>query len=185
MGKNNIIKNLSKSIKSNKGNAYPLAIAVILILLILLLTISEYFRLNIIAKGIKDALQDAVISAVTENYDNVYHGTREGYSGAYMPNGSSFSASLDYGDIYDRLDNNLGLIRSGDKHIKYNGGEIEFYINGLDVKIQNAPYTKDDNAQRFKIESYVNVYVPIPFVDRVLPPMRLKLKTTAGYTPIF
>lgn len=182
-----ILIKLKKAINNTNGNSYPLTIAIVLILLMIFITITEFFRLNIIAQGIRDALQDAVISTVTENYDDVYHGVREGYSGAYMPNGRSFDPSLDYGDIYNRLDNNLGLTPSGDKHIKYkdNPDEYEFYISNLNVNIRNAPYARSDNSQRFNIESTVIVHVPIPFVDRVLPPMVLKLKTTAGYTPIF
>ena len=38
-----------------------------------------------------------------------YHGVREGYSGAYQPLAGYFEESLDYGDIYGRLDDILGL----------------------------------------------------------------------------
>ena len=176
---------LKGQIKNNRGNSYPLAVAIVLVLLMILLLMGEFFRLNIISHGIKEALQDSVISTVTENYDDVYHGVREGYSGAYQPDGNSFSSSIDYGDIYDRLDNNLGLRSSGGKHIKYSGESMEFYVSNLKVRIQNAPYARSDNSQRFKIESYLDVYFPILFIDKLLPPLQLKIKTTAGYTPIF
>ncbi len=73
----------------------------------------------IIAQGVRDAVQDAVISTVNDNYDYVYHGVREGYSGGYQPIADDFEESLDYGgDIYNRLDAILGLRQSGGYHRK-------------------------------------------------------------------
>ena len=45
------------------------------------------FRLSLIASGVKEALQDAVVVVVNDNYANVYHGVREGYSGGYYTEG--------------------------------------------------------------------------------------------------
>lgn len=60
-----------------------MAAAVTLALLVIFCGISEYFRLQIIAVGVRDALEDAIISVVNDNYAGVYHGVREGYSGSY------------------------------------------------------------------------------------------------------
>lgn len=86
--------------KDKNGSGFPLIIAITLSLLIVFTGISEYFRLMIVAQGVRDALQAAVISTVNDNYDDVYHGVREGYSGAYQPIAEDFEESLDYGDIY-------------------------------------------------------------------------------------
>lgn len=53
--------------------AFPLVIAVTLALL-LLCVLMEFFRLSLIASGVKEALQDAVVTVVNDNYTNVYHG---------------------------------------------------------------------------------------------------------------
>ena len=80
-----------KSILKDKRGAasFPLTVAITLSLLLIFAGISEYLRLLIIAQGVRDAVQSSVIATVTENYDNVYHGAREGYSGAYQPMGGS------------------------------------------------------------------------------------------------
>mgnify|MGYP000467714686 CR=1 FL=1 len=57
-------------------------LAIVLVLLMLFCAIAEFSRLWIIAQGVKEAAQQAVISTVNDNYDDVYHGVREGYSGA-------------------------------------------------------------------------------------------------------
>src|SRR5699024_10426601 len=117
--------------------------------------VSEYFRLMIIAQGVRDAVQDAVISTVNDNYDDVYHGVREGYSGGYQPAADDFQESLDYGDIYGRLDEVLGLSQSGGYHTKTTSdNKMEFRIWDLDVVIRNAPLASEDIANsRFKIDS--------------------------------
>lgn len=69
---------LRQILKDRRGVAFPLIIAIVLVLVMLMCCISEYFRLLIVAQGVRDAVQEAVISTVNDNYDDVYHGVREG-----------------------------------------------------------------------------------------------------------
>lgn len=177
-----------KRILTNKsGSGFPLIIAIALALIIIFTGISEYFRLVIVAQGVRDAVQTAVISTVNDNYDDVYHGVREGYSGAYQPYAGDFEESLDYGDIYDRLDGILGLSSNGGYHEKRTpDGKLEFKVWNLDVDIRNAPLASDDQASaRFEADSTILLEVPVSFGGQLLPPMTIKVKTSAGYTPIF
>ena len=72
-------------LRSRSGEGYPMVIAVTLCLLMLFLVIAEYFRVNIIVQGVRDAMQQAVIATVNENYDDVYHSVREGYAAGWFP----------------------------------------------------------------------------------------------------
>ncbi len=180
------MERIRKILKSNKGEGFPLAIAIVLVLIMIFTGISEYFRLNIIAQGVRDSLQDAVISTVTQNYANVYHGTREGYSGGYTPSANDFEESLDYGDIYDRLEDVLGIQYNGGYEKLTNDGKTEFEVYALDVDIRNAPLASGDiSSRRFEIDSYITLEVPVSFGGKLLPPMKIRLKTTAGYIPKF
>lgn len=178
---------LLKTLKNNYGTGYPLVVAITLVLVMIFAGISEYFRLMIIAEGVMDAMQEAVISTVTENYDDVYHGVREGYSGAYQPEDKGFAQFVDYGDIYDKMDQVLGLDKRNDYHVKEIGkGKTEFQIWDLNINIKNAPLAKEDDAlQRFKIESSIMLEVPVSFGSSLLPSMKIKLRNSAGYTPRF
>ena len=178
---------IKKILLNNKGNGFPLAVAITLCLVMIFAGISEYFRLVIVAQGVRDALQDAVISTVNDNYDDVYHGVREGYSGGYQPMAHDFEESIDYGDIYGKMDMILGLNQSGGYHIKTTSeGKTEFKIWSLNVDIRNASLAGgDQKGQRFKIDSSIMLEVPISFGGKLLPSMRIKVKNSAGYTPKF
>lgn len=183
-----MIRKLLIPLKNNRGNGYPLAVAITLILVMIFTGVSEYFRLMIVAQGVRDALQDAVISTVTENYDEVYHGVREGYSGGYQPSAEDFEESLDYGDIYDRMDKILGLTIENGFHIKNASDttQMQFKIWSLNVNIENAPIATADTAgQRFQVDSSIELSVPVSFGGNLLPPMRIQVKNSAGYTPKF
>ena len=78
---------LKKMIKDKKGMSYPLTVALVLALLIALCVLAEFFRLSIIAYGVRNALQESVISVATTNYYEVYEGLREGFSGGYLMTG--------------------------------------------------------------------------------------------------
>lgn len=177
--------------KDQKGSGVPLSAALVCILLLLFCLISEYIRLQIIVSGVRDAVEDAMISVVNDNYAGVYHGIREGYSGGYLPYGDgSWEETLDEGDIYGQLQETLGLERSGGRYIKYLGGNRntqEYAIDCLSVHIRNAPLAPMDpgNAQRFEADSAVRLEVPVRFSGRILPSLILNLKVQAGYIEVF
>lgn len=178
---------LIKILKSKAGTAMPLAVAIAMALLLIFCGIMEYARLLFIAQGVRDAVQSAVIATVNDNYDDAYHGVREGYSGAYQPIASDFEQSLDYGDIYARLDDILGLNRNGSYHVKLTTeGKTEFKVWGLKVDIKNAPFAPSgfENPQ-FIADSTIELEVPISYAGSLLPPMKITVKTSAGYTPKF
>ena len=177
---------LRQILKDRRGVAFPLIIAIVLVLVMLMCCISEYFRLLIVAQGVRDAVQEAVISTVNDNYDDVYHGVREGYSGAYQPLAGDFEESLDYGDIYGRLDDILGLTYRGGYHTQYTeDGGMEFRVWGLDVEIRNAPFASGDSAgDRFVADCEIELEVPVSFGGELLPPMRMTVKVSAGYQGI-
>ena len=58
---------LREILRDRKGNGFPLDIAITLALVIIFCGISEYIRLLIIAQGVRDAVQTAVISTVNDN----------------------------------------------------------------------------------------------------------------------
>lgn len=177
---------IRKVLKDKRGSAFPMIITVTLVLLMVLCGIMEYVRLLIIAQGVRDAVQSSVISVASDNYDDVYHGVREGYSGGYQPIGGGFEASLDYGDVYKRLDSLLGLSISGSNHVKLTGsGTTEYSISGLSISIQNAPFATADNGTRFVADCTVELEVPVSFIGKLLPPMKITVRVKAGYTPVF
>lgn len=181
------MRKLSGIIRNKKGSSFPLIVAVALALVIILCGISEYMRLMIIASGVRDAVQSAIISTVTDNYDDVYHGVREGYSGGYMPSNSSWAGSIDYGDIYGRLDQTLGLRTESGCHVKYADETVEFKLSGLSVDIHNAPLAPSDpdSAQSFLADAMIRLEVPVSFGGKSLPPMSINLKVQARYMPLF
>ena len=178
---------LKQILRDKQGVSFPLTVAIALALIIILCGVTEYFRLNIIASGVKEALQDAIIVTVNDNYADVYHGVREGYSGGYQPDGESFSYSGNTGDIYSYMDSTLGTEDVGGRHIKSAGGVTEYSLSGLNVTIRNAPLAPSSprNAQRFEADATIWMEVPVQFGGKQLPPMRIKLKVQAGYTEVF
>ena len=94
----------------------------------------------------------------------------------------------DYGDIYDKMDKILGLSVENGYHIKAasDATEMQFRIWNLKVDIINAPLaTNDHEGERFKVDSSIMLEVPVSFGGKLLPPMRIKVKNSAGYTPKF
>lgn len=178
-------------LEDRRGMSFPLVISVTLALIIVLCGVSEYFRLQIIAAGVREAVEDAIISTVNDNYYVVYHGVREGYSGGYLPEGdSAWNEAVSEGDIYTYIDSAIGMEPSGGRHIKYagdSGSVVEFAIDGLSVTIRNAPLAPSDsqNAQRFEADAVIRLEVPVRFGGRLLPSMYITMKVQAGYIEIF
>lgn len=173
-----------KKISDRSGNALPLACAIVITVLLISSAIMEYVRLNVIIDGVRYALQASIISVSTGNYDEVYNGLREGYSGGYKRNGGSWEERLDEGDIYTELDS---LLRLNSTHEKISHGRIEYRLSGLQVNIKNSPLAPSNPnfMGKFEAEAKITIKVPLSFGWNVIPPLKLTIKTTAGYTPKF
>lgn len=171
-------------LKDCKGNMMPLVVAVTIGILLIILGVSEYMRLVITAAGIKDAMESAVISTVNDNYNEVFHSVREGYAAGYEPDGESFTASVDYGDIYSRMCFLLGLEEDGDGYVRINnGGEREYRISELTVSIPNTALGSGGGS--YYADATVKVEVPVRFAGKVITDMSIKLKVRAAYTEKF
>lgn len=159
-------------LKSQSGNGIPLAAAVSLFLVMTMLGIMEYSRLMIISSGVKAAMQEAVISVVNDNYNEIYHSVREGYAAGYEPWGGSFEDSVDEGDVYGRLGDLLGLNYEGNYLTgRLPDGGIEYKVGQLSVEIPNSNLAPSMNGQSYEVITTVRLEVPVSFLQKVLPDM--------------
>ena len=77
------MKKIQEVLKNKSGQGVPMILAVVLCCLILACVTFEYMRLMIVAQGVRDSVQSAIVDVATENWDEAYAGLREGYSGGY------------------------------------------------------------------------------------------------------
>jgi len=173
---------MRKVLKNQDGNAALFAIVIVLSLILLFTVISEYLRLQIIVKGVRDAVQSSVISVTIENYDDVYNGLREGYSGGYeLDSDNNWKAKVDMGAVLSNLSDTLGLVNGK----KYSSAHLEYTISNLDVNILNTELAPNGNSKKFESEVWLTLEVPLSFGWDKLSPLRIRMKTNAGYTPKF
>ncbi len=179
------MEKLKRAVTDKTGMSYPLTAALVLTLLIVLCVLAEFFRLSIIAYGVRNSLQESVISVATTNYNEVYDGLREGYSGGYFMTGDCWEETLDYGDVYTQLDRLLGTNPDGSYHVKWQGEEYEYRITDLDVSISNAPFAPGDAGRNFEADVSIQLEIPLSFGWEALPPVRMTIRTKAAYMPKF
>lgn len=172
-------------LKGKRGDGFPLTVAVTLCLLLIFCGISECFRVTIIAQGVRDAVQQSIISTINDNYDDVYHAVREGYAAGYMPtDDESWEESIDTGNIYAQLALTLGLTSTGDSYESYAGDELEYTLSDLHVTLSNNGLASGD-SEGYLADATLVLEVPTSFAGSVLPPIRMLLKVQAKYVPKF
>lgn len=177
-----------KEILSDKsGSSAPLTLALVLVVILLSCTVFEYMRLAVIAEGVRDVVQSAMIDVATKNWYDAYNGLREGYSGGYVLNGTDWVVKLDTGDVYSRLKSTLGVKSISGKYIKYTGSDVEYTLSDLVVSVQNAPLAPANTGgiPQLSATGMVNVEVPLSFGWGHLPPLKFTMKLKGGFTPKF
>jgi len=143
----------------------------------------EYFRLNVIAGGVRDSLQAAVLSVATQNYDEVYTGLREGYSGGYIKTEQNiWEQAFDVGDVYAELDKLLGL---EDEHNKKSGDKEEFQLSDLDIEMINTPFAPSSSDNKLTVNAKIRLQVPLSFGWAGLPKVIITVRTSAKYISKF
>ena len=171
--------------KNRPGEGTPMILAIVLVLLMLFCAVAEYSHIWIISQGVKEATQQAVLSTVNDNYDDVYHAVREGYAAGWSPDDSGgWDQSVDEGNVYAQLSRILGLTSNGDGYEKYTAGQLEFSISDLTVEIRNNALASGQSAG-YTAVAELELTVPIRFLGIAFPPAQLTLHTEAKYIPLF
>ncbi|UWG97557.1 MAG: hypothetical protein WHF31_06250 [Candidatus Dehalobacter alkaniphilus] len=178
---------LRKIISDKSGSSAPLTVAIVLVVMILSCTVFEYMRLMVIASGVRDAVQAAMVEVATGNWDDAYNGLREGYSGGYTLSGADWVVKMDTGDVYSRLESTLGVKKEGGKYVKYTGPDVEYTLSGLSVSMQNAPLAPSNvsGISQLSATGTVDMEVPLSFGWGHLPPLKITMKLKGGFTPKF
>ena len=178
---------IGKILSDKSGSSAPLTLAVVLVVMMMSCTVFEYMRLVVIASGVRDAVQAAMIDVATENWDDAYNGLREGYSGGYTLSGTNWVVRLDAGNVYSRLESTLGVKKESGKYVKYTGPDVEYTLSGLSVSMQNAPLAPTDTGgiSQLSATGTVDVEVPLSFGWGHLPPLKFTMKLKGGFTPKF
>ena len=179
------MREIKKLVKDKNGNTTPLTIALILALLFTLCALSEFFRLSVIANGVRNALQSAVISVATTNYDEVYNGLREGYSGGYWLSGDQWEENLDYGDNYEQLDELLDTESDGKYHVKEMQNGYEYRLSNLSVDIKNVRLRPGSAVNNLEVTAKLRLEIPISFGGESFPPVQMQIKVKSAYMPKF
>ena len=172
-------------VRDKSGNSTPTIIALIFGLLFLICAVSEFFRLMIITQGVRDGLQQAVISVATTNYDETYRALREGYSGGYRLAEGRWVEDLDYDDVYYRLDSLMGTERDGGYHVKMLDSGYEYRLSGLRVEITNTGLAPGSASENFEVDAWITIEIPMSFGWGIVPPLTMELRTRAAYMPKF
>ena len=181
------MKKIQKVLKSRSGQGTPMILAVVLCCLILACVTFEYMRLMIVAQGVRDSVQSAIMDVVAENWDEAYVGLREGYSGGYQLADSSWSQNITSGNVYARLEDVLGVQYENGQYIKNSGEDLEYRLHDLHLEVENAPLAPSAPAgiTQLNVTGTITVDVPLSFGFWQLPPMQITMKLHAKYIPKF
>ena len=177
--------NMNKLLKDKKGSMFPFTVAIVIALMFILLGVCEYMKLMITVSGIKDAYEEAIISVVNDNYNEVYHCVREGYAGGYEPSGGAgFHSSIDTGNVEGRLCSLLGLAESGGVCRKLSpGGTLQYQLSGISVSVHNTPMVR--SGDKFYADGVLLLEIPVEFAGRTITYMPVNLKVRAALKEVF
>ncbi|SHN87916.1 TadE/TadG family type IV pilus assembly protein [Desulfitobacterium chlororespirans] len=174
-------------IRDKRGLSYPLVAAIVLSLMMLMMVGYEYMRIQIIASGVRNAVQAATLTVANDNAEMAYGGIKNGYSGGYARSDTVWLPSLNTGDIYAEIDRILGTKPQGGHHVKIADDWKEFEVYGLMVDVVNAPFTPE-HTERDKtlfIMSRITLEVPVLFMGNQVDVMMTDLVVSSDYMAKF
>ena len=168
------MKKIQEVLKNKSGQGVPMILAVVLCCLILACVTFEYMRLMIVAQGVRDSVQSAIVDVATENWDEAYAGFREGYSGGYQLAGSSWSQNVTSGNVYARLQDVLGIEYEDGQYVKYSGENLEYRLYDLHLDVENAPLAPSvpDGITQLNVTGKSLLMCRFPLGSGICPPCR-------------
>lgn len=159
-----LYRKIIEKLKEEKGASMTLmnmsfVLLLFLFIIIMFIMISS-FSLMIQSRSL---IEEATVKTIQNNYANVYHTSRESYSGGYLPNEVGFSESIivTNKNIYNTLVDNMGFTQ-GDKNIceKFDKrNNLLYSIKDINLKIINEDITS--GTQNFTAQVDYKFVFPI------------------------
>ncbi len=177
------IKKLRAILKDKQGVSALNSAIIVLIVFILFSVVLEYLRIFTIAKGVQDTVEFAVISVITDNWDNSASAIKQGYSGAYSYDVGSWVEDYSTGQVYDDLMDTLGMSNHGSGLTKFIGDKGEYYLSDLEVTIANTGLQSDINE--LEATAKIKLTIPVDYSFADLPDIVIDLKSKAKFSPKF
>ena len=182
-----LYKRIENKLKEERGTSMTLInisfILVILLFVILIFTMTTLFTLMIQSRRL---IEEAVVRTIQNNYANVYHTSRESYSGGYLPNRSGFSENviITNENVYSTLENNMGLSYLGNKtYARAGRNENSLYkIKNINLSIINQKI--GSGTQNFTSNVGYTFVFPIKIFN-YKKEMEVDMKVKAKYTGKF
>ncbi len=158
----------------------------IVILLIALMTLSflmEGLRVFNQAMMVREAVEQAIISAAADNAYNAYAGIREGNATPYTPDGSGWRLAVETSDVVAQIINLHNLRRSGNSFYKEAGGQEQWSIHGLQVTAL-PPDIRSDNSTLLRFEAAYTIHIPVRYLGELKGTFRRQQTAKSSYIPL-
>lgn len=159
-----LYKKIAKKLKEEKGASMTLMnMSFLLVLFLFIITMSTMISLFSLIIQSRSLIEEATVKTIQNNYANVYHTSRESYSGGYIPNEINFSESIMVSkkNIYNTLLNSMGF-KKGDKNICEKldkNNNLLYSIKDINLKIINENIKS--GTQNFTAEVEYTFVFPI------------------------
>lgn len=163
-------------------------VAMICICFLFAVLVSEFFRMQIISTGVRDAVEQAVTSVAISNAYNSYNGVREGNSGAYQLSGEDtddWRENISTIDVQNKLVSLLHLKSKSGAFIHPNpeGESYEYKISELNVIPDNAEFAS--NGKKAKYMATCRVEIPFSMGFESFPPAVIHMRHQSVYVALF
>lgn len=136
------LEKVKSKLKEEKGASMTIMnwsfILVLFLIIIIAATLCTIYTLQIQSRSL---IEEATVSTIQNNYANVYHTSRESYSGGYLPNDTNFSESViaTNDNVYNTLVENMGFVELDNKtYAKLGSNDNVLYkIKDINLSIKN------------------------------------------------
>lgn len=179
-----------KRIKVDKGSMAPVVIVVAIIAMVFFAFIWEWGRFNTIAGQVDRDVKASVNGIVSEQWDVVYQGVREGYAGAYTKNDNdAWKELVRKKHINEQLIEMMDYTKNGNILEKKDAeGRIIYSVTLEDVEVDVTNTQKGDlEGKALTVATEVTITIPWTFLAAYgeIPPVVINKTVKGGFTPKF
>lgn len=176
--KNKLIKFIKNKNGQHSGGIYIYSIVIMYVFIILSILYGKIYTIYTIGMRVKETMKEACIYVMTSNWDELFHGIKEGYAGAYNFEGEEL---IDADRVYDIMQKELETEKFEGQYVKYGNSlnEIIFKYYDIDMKINNTGFKNVDDS--YNIDLKLTFEAPIELI-KIKFPIKIDLKNNARWT---
>lgn len=154
-----LYSDIKEILKNKNGSVFAWSLFLVVFGLSSIIITVEIMRVNDIVRTVRSGMEQTTDAIVSDYLDENYFSKRDSNNGAFIFEEEDFRENLQTIDVESYLQEHLDVTKLGDEYTNILEGEINYYLNNLDIIVKNGKINTPNDVFSVTSEAKLNTFI--------------------------